>query len=78
MSDTGFALKNQPDKVPIPEPMGNRNRTMPMKNNMGFIDRHRVLVLTSPLWLAVAMVLISFVSGEFRVVTEFMTSSPLR
>ena len=41
-------------------------------------ERYRVLVLTSPVWLAAAMTIVGLASPQFRHVLQFITSSPLR
>ncbi|HEY4362750.1 MAG TPA: hypothetical protein VGN17_17405 [Bryobacteraceae bacterium] len=43
-----------------------------------FIEKYRLLILWSPAWLAAIFVGLSYLSGDFRAVVQFMTSSPLR
>jgi hypothetical protein len=37
-----------------------------------FIQRHRVFVLTGPVWLSVATIILRSVSQDFRAVTDFI------
>lgn len=42
------------------------------------VSRHPKIFLTSPLWLAAILILLSSSSQSLREVVEFMTTSPLR
>ncbi len=42
---------------------------------LAFVSRHRVFFLTSPLWFAAILVLLSLTSAPFREVIQFMTAT---
>lgn len=42
---------------------------------MGFIERHRALFLTSPIWVAIVTIVLRSVSADFRHVSDFIFRS---
>lgn len=72
---TGIAAEKAHDNHPISTGVGDWNHC---NWTLEFIERHRLLVLSCPLWLAGIALVLRSVSPEFRAVLEFMTTSPLR
>jgi hypothetical protein len=61
-----------------PMSIGGTLRKINIGDEHGWVERYKILILTSPLWLAVLLIGAESFSSDFRHVLQFIGWSPLR